>query len=265
MQLQNFRVDFNMKYRYLMLTIISIIICSGVACDLRTFTRTYTTIEILNKGSVSRISGANIIVHDTIILDGFEDEKEFANIMPTDQNGKSYIPLLRIGNDAFVAKLTLTIQNENLEEIIEINNLTNEVSSGDYFTVRILSDNSEPPPAPTLRAIIGSNPIRFEIFGYIGGFGVCSNNTGEEIWLIIEPGNGNYYLEEIMFGIVPTNYNDATGIRTTSGIIPRACEVNVQDLPTDGFTMFASDPFNNYTIRSESYCIDDLGTVITCN
>lgn len=250
------------KYTFVSITVILFVSC-GLTCSSPLPTSgTYTLIEVTSIDTNELVTDAEVIVSDNVF--NAANTFEFARIMPTNESGQTFIPIFIIGSGPTIINLSLSIEKDDVQETIEIPNTTNAQVSGIHYEVKVLSNDSDPPPFPAIRTTLGSNPVNIEIFSYISFLGVCSNATGVEIWSITDAESGKYYQEEITFGVLPVGFRDDTGIPITNGIVPRECSVPLNGLPVDGFTIIASNVFGE-SVQTITYCIDEQGAVITCN
>ncbi len=235
---------------------------SLIGCESFPFSSsTYTLIEVTDRVTGAPITGAEIVTGSATF---FRGEAQFDSVMvgPTDEAGRSYMPVGRMGGAPFDVVLSISIESGERRETIDVMNRTGESVSRGLFTLEVINADAPPPPLPALRAIEGTRPVQMEM-GYFGVVGVCSVAGDEVVWEIICPVEP-FYLDHISVGSMPKGCFDNTWLRTTRGMIPMSCPVSTAGLPQDGFVPYATTPLESELSSSDPYCLDSTGAATTC-
>lgn len=217
----------------------------------------WTVIEITDAASNTIISGATLMVSGTVELD--PDYDPIITVAPTDELGRTLIPTTAYVSDANKMILSIRIQHDDRQEVIQVRNLARASTRGEHFRVRILDTDALAPEPPRMLAITGSNPPMIEIQGYAGTFVVCSNALRDRdratVWRIWT--ETRYYIDERI--VVDTVAPAGFVLRQPSD----HCFAPTSEF-REGFTAYSIEVNGNTYSQGPTYCLDETDAVSDC-
>lgn len=222
------------------------------------FTRVWIILEIRDAETGDVISGATVRI-PSLQLQVELDLSDFTPIetlmAPTDSLGRTWVPAALLGIPPVARDLDVTVQYEDVEEVLVLQSVTGNTVRGDRFQCTVLDIGSTGPRIREPEIVQGSSPPTIRFDSYVNGVFVRSTNCFNPIRAITATTFRPHYLSEYVFDVDP------------HGFLEHVSEEICTKDPAQAEQFWLETHFDFDQIDatvSEFFCVDESNTVVPC-
>jgi len=184
----------------------------------------FTALEIHTAETKAPLASIQIWVAAIPRTPFVEPSQLFISLTPTGTNGQTLVPIVvgpsgLFNGDTYPGDLEIRVLLDSGERIFVVSNVDGSCTADEDVELCVISTHADAPQLPDIEGVLGSNPARVSIDGYIGGLWICDMES-RRFLSQIRSRDSFPFVSEIVVGEIPSGFvDDDTGIRDCSWML----------------------------------------------